>query len=183
MSVILIRHGKTEGNLRHAYIGSRTDEPLCAQGIAEIIEGEYPPAERVFVSPMTRCIETARLIYPDVPQTIINDFRECDFGDFEGKTYDELNGLDSYQTWINSCGEMPFPGGESKAAFSDRCVAAFDALTCLFERGSAAFIVHGGTIMAIMEKYAVPHHGYYDYQIGNGNGYILERNGTFRRIK
>ncbi len=38
---------------------------------------------------------------------------------------------------------------------------------------TAAFIVHGGSIMSIMEAYGVPKGGYYDYQAENGEGYEL----------
>ena len=31
-------------------------------------------------------------IYPDMKQIIVQDFRECDFGKFEGKNYKELTG-------------------------------------------------------------------------------------------
>lgn len=41
MKLIFIRHGKTAGNLERRYIG-RTDEPLCDEGIAEILEKNIP---------------------------------------------------------------------------------------------------------------------------------------------
>ena len=86
-----------------------------------------PPVSRVFVSPLKRCIETAALLYPDITPEIIPDFRECDFGEFENKSYADLNGRADYQAWIDSGGEQPFPGGESRAQFAARCVAAFEA--------------------------------------------------------
>lgn len=107
MKWILIRHGQTQGNREHRYIGCRTDEPLCPEGIAQLQNRHYPPVSRVFVSPMRRCVETASLLYPGVPQTIIGGFRECDFGDFENKNYAELNGRADYQAWIDSGGELP----------------------------------------------------------------------------
>ena len=76
MKWILIRHGQTQGNREHRYIGCRTDEPLCPEGIAQLQNRHYPPVSRVFVSPMRRCVETADLLYPGVPQTIIGSFRE-----------------------------------------------------------------------------------------------------------
>ena len=39
------------------------------------------------------------------------------------------------------------------------------------------FVVHGGTIMAILEHFAVPHKSYYDWHIANGHGYIAEFDG------
>ena len=77
---------------------------------------------------MRRCVETANLLYPGVPQAIIGSFRECDFGDFENKNYAELNGRADYQAWIDSGGELPFPHGESRAQFAARCVTAFEQI-------------------------------------------------------
>ena len=36
MRWILIRHGQTQGNRERRYIGCRTDEPLCPEGIAQL---------------------------------------------------------------------------------------------------------------------------------------------------
>ena len=180
MKWILIRHGQTQGNRERRYIGCRTDEPLCAEGIAQLQHRHYPPVSRVFVSPMRRCVETANLLYPGVPQTIISGFRECDFGDFENKNYAELNGRADYQAWIESGGELPFPHGESRAQFSARCVSAFEQIRQQDE--DCAVVAHGGTLMAIMEKFAVPEGGYFDFQVRNGEGFVMEEDGTYRRI-
>ena len=180
MRWVLIRHGKTQGNLEHRYIGCRTDEPLCAQGIAELKEKRCPAVQRVYVSPMKRCLETAAILYPGIPAETVEDFRECDFGDFENRNYAELNGRADYQAWIDSNGEMPFPGGESRAAFAARCQKAFDAI-CR-QTDDCALIAHGGTLMAIMEKYAHPAGSYYDFQVGNGEGFLLNEDGSWQPI-
>ena len=52
MKWVLIRHGKTRGNLEYRYIGSRTDESLCPQGIAELKQKQCPAVVRGFVSPI-----------------------------------------------------------------------------------------------------------------------------------
>jgi len=182
MRWVLIRHGQTQGNLEHRYIGARTDEPLCAQGRERLRERSYPAVTRVFVSPMKRCLETAQLLYPGVPAEVIGDFRECDFGEFENRNYSELNGRADYQAWIDSGGEAPFPGGESRAEFARRCVRAFDELMNRYLPEDCAIIAHGGTIMAIMEKYARPKGGYFDFQAKNGEGYLLFADGTYERI-
>ena len=46
------------------------------------------------------------------------------------------------------------------------------------EAESAAFVVHGGTIMSILEKYAVPRRDYFGWHCENGCGYICEWNGS-----
>ena len=182
MRWVLIRHGQTQGNLEHRYIGCRTDEPLCAAGREALRLGRYPPASRVFASTMRRCIETAAILYPGIQAELVPDFRECDFGAFEGKHYTELSGRSDYQAWIKSGGALPFPGGESRAAFAARCVRAFERLRAQDFREDCALIVHGGTIMAIMEQ-AVPEGRYFDYQVGNGEGFVLSPDGTHERLR
>ena len=182
MSWILIRHGMTEGNRERRYVGCRTDESLCAEGTAWLEKQAYPEADRVFVSPMKRCLETAAILYPNIKAEIVPDFRECDFGEFEYKNYTDLNGREDYQAWIDSGGELPFPGGESRKGFAERSVSAFRSLPGSPAQENIALIVHGGTIMAIMEAMARPQGNYYDFQVKNGCGYILEEDGSYRPL-
>lgn len=177
MRVDFIRHGLTAGNLEQRYIGS-TDEPLCSQGREGLMNMAYPSCDMVFTSPMKRCIETARLIHPEKEPVICGSLRECDFGDFEGRNYEELSADSRYQSWIDSGGEAAFPNGESPAAFRERCVKGFLDCIARVPRGErAAFVVHGGTIMAVMERFAVPRRSYFDWHIRNGHGYITEFDG------
>lgn len=177
MKYILIRHGKTQGNLEHRYIGCRTDEDLCEEGIEQLKALCCPDADAVFASPLKRCIQTAGILYPGKTVHIIDDLRECDFGDFEGRSYDELKDHPSYRAWLDSRGELPFPGGESKKEFSGRCVQAFASAIAGLAEGNYAFIVHGGTIMAVMEHFAGG--SYYDFQVQNGRGFLLNADGSY----
>lgn len=179
MKYILIRHGKTQGNLERRYIGCQTDEELCPEGIAALKEQHYADADMIFASPMKRCIQTAGVIYPGKSICIVDNFRECDFGEFEGCNYGELKDNPAYQAWLASGGELSFPRGESRKEFSKRCVKAFESTVAHLPEGNYAFIVHGGTIMAIMEYFAKPIGSYYDYQVQNGRGFILNRDGSY----
>lgn len=173
MTVYLIRHGLTVGNQKRRYIG-KTDEPLCAGGIAALREISAPVCDHLIASPMRRCAETAAILYPEQKPVLCRDLRECDFGRFEGKNYQELSGDSDYQAWVDSGGTAPFPDGESPAAFKLRCAAAFRLLMVGMD-GISAFVVHGGTIMAICEAF----HGgdYYSYHIPNGGIYRAEWDG------
>ena len=187
--LILIRHGKTAGNLLGRYIGSRTDEPLCDEGREGLAGKQLPEVERLYVSHMKRCVETAEILWPGFDRKKmrkVTDLRECDFGDFENKNYKELSGNGDYQAWIDSNGTLPFPNGESMDAFKSRCLEAFARIveevseaeqewiasgkTGIFRAG---IVVHGGTIMAILEQYGYPKAAYFDYQVKNGCGYRL----------
>ena len=169
MKINLIRHGQTSGNLESRYIGT-TDEPLCSAGMEALRRRRYPAHGVLICSPMKRCIQTAQAIYPGVKPIIMHELRECDFGAFEGKNYRELNGDPDYQRWIDSGGYLPFPGGESPEKFRARCCAGF--ARAVAENHSVdiiTFVVHGGTIMALLSHFLGGE--YFDYQAKCGQGY------------
>lgn len=182
MNIAFIRHGYTPGNLKHRYIG-RTDEHLSVYGIEELKRRFYPEVGYVLISPMKRCVETAAIIYPEIDPIIVRDFRECDFGNFEGRNYFELNGDPDYQKWIDSGGEADFPNGESPQDFRQRCCNAFLNEISKFPRKAyVALIVHGGTIMSIMSRFTIPESSYFDFQVKNGRGFLTEWNGQKIKI-
>ena len=172
----LIRHGMTEGNRHQRYIGV-TDEPLCEEGRNLLSNVTYPRVQALFVSPLRRCRETARILFGDQEQRVIELLAECDFGEFENKNYKELADNPHYQEWIDSNGTLPFPGGESKEECAARNLKGFEeVLEVLRNEGitEAALVVHGGTIMNIMETYALPKKAFYEWHVGNGCGYEVE---------
>ena len=176
LKIWLIRHGMTEGNLHQRYIGT-TDEPLCIQGKETLKMMVYPEPEALFVSPLLRCRETAEILFPDNEGEIIEELAECDFGEFENKNYKELSDNPHYQRWVDSNGTLPFPGGESKEQCRDRNLDGLEKIIniCLKNKiQEAAAVVHGGTIMNIMEAYGEPKKSFYDWHAGNGQGYLVE---------
>ncbi|MBE5961379.1 MAG: histidine phosphatase family protein [Lachnospiraceae bacterium] len=197
MNVYLIRHGMTDGNKEGRYIGC-TDEALCEEGkeqLQELLKGHqkgqqekqregqrmapsiFGSPEYVYASPLKRCLMTADILYPGVLVHPIEDLKECDFGEFEYKNYHELNGNPDYQRFIDEGGECGFPGGEDKKTFCARvCRAFIKAMDDAEQNGyrEIAFVVHGGTIMAIMEAFGVPKGDYYSWQVSNGRGFRVE---------
>ncbi len=191
MNVYLIRHGETKGNKEHRYIGS-TDEGLLPEAkeelhkkteyVKELVAKEKQTA--LYVSPLLRCRETAQLLFPKQAYQLVEDFRECNFGIFEYKNFEELNGNAEYQEFIDSNGECGFPGGETKQEFTKRCVRAFMSLpeVKIIRQKEIAdgterkliLVVHGGTIMALLDQLSFPHRDYYDWQLKPGEGYVAE---------
>lgn len=168
--IYLIRHGLTAGNEEKRYIG-KTDQPLSLRGV-DFLKGKIaPPADEIVVSPMLRCRQTAELLFPGREYQIIEDFRECDFGTFEGKNYLELSDDPDYIAWIESNGKNMFPRGEDPKKFRKRCVDAFrEYMNRLSPDRTVAFIVHGGTIMAISEAFDRAQKDFYEYSLPNGEG-------------
>lgn len=206
MKVMLIRHFQTQGNLEKRYVG-RTDEPLLMEeGAVRYMEERqsklrlFGEPDDVVASPMKRCIQTARYLFPGKEPILCPQMRECDFGSFEGKSYGELKDLPAYQEWLDSRGRLPFPEGEAHEAFKDRCVEGFCRMADqLLQRecNLAAMVVHGGTIMAILSQLGRlegdsldgqraaslggpegqspgrQKSGFYTWQVGNGGGFLI----------
>ncbi len=178
MRVYLIRHGSTPGNLEGRYVGS-TDETMTpeAEESLKARRAAYPHPEIVFTSPLKRCVQTADLLFPDRESVTLPGLRECNFGEFEYKNFQELDGDARYQAWIDSGGSLFFPGGESREEFARRCCSAFrEGCKWALEKGcaSAAFVVHGGTVMAVLDRFSHPHRDYFDWQVKNGEGFSGE---------
>ncbi|MCM1049747.1 MAG: histidine phosphatase family protein [Clostridiales bacterium] len=182
VTLILIRHGATKANEEHRYLG-KTNEPLAEKG-REILKSYkakklYPDVDYLFSSPMRRCIDTAKIIYPSLTPIVIPEWEEIDFGRFEYKNYEELKNDAQYQKWIDSQGVLDFPEGERRADFMQRCKSGFIKMCNELNKAAvkdgkkdimAGMVVHGGTIMSIMSLYAGGN--YFDYQVLNGRGYV-----------
>lgn len=165
----------------HRYLGN-TDESLSVQGISilqkEKNNGTYPMIDKLFTSPMKRCMQTVEILYPDIQPVIVPDWREMDFGDFEGKNYQDLQEDPRYQKWIDSNGTLPFPNGESRENFIKRSKQGLYAMckelsktvrSADMKHVVIGMIVHGGTIMALLSSFYGGE--YFDHQTANGKGY------------
>lgn len=160
---------------------------------------------QVVVSPMKRCQETAEIllhIKRRSQEQVLNgsyatlggsvevitdsNLRECNFGIFENKNYIELQQEPLYQQWIDSNGTMDFPKGDCLSTWKEQSVQAFIQQTkAAFQRQVELliFIIHGGTIMSIMEALEEQRLGYYEYHVENGEGFLLEAKVEDENIK
>lgn len=175
----------TAANKEHRYLGT-TDEPLSTEGAHRLIsqwktkEELLCRVDKVYSSPMKRCLETAQLLFEQGEKKqvrVIPQWCEMDFGQFEYKNYRELNGNPDYQAWIDSGGTIAFPGGESRAGFIKRSMEGFARLQEQLKKEvepvhRICCIVHGGTIMAVLSQLLGG--GYYDYQLPNGGSYLVQ---------
>ena len=174
----LIRHGMTDANSRGAYAGRRTDVELSPKGIQELIalkeEYEYPLVAAVFCSPMTRCIQTAGVLYPQAELQVVPSLAEIDFGDFDGRTLGELQDREDFRQWIaNSSKEAP-PGGESIEEFSHRVAVGLSSVLAWVMQNDIQdtdIVTHGGVIRAILASMALPRLAPGQLLVGNGRGY------------
>lgn len=174
ITLYLIRHGRTPGNARKCYIGT-TDEPLCDEGKKAVLKKSYPKEQIIYISPMTRCRQTADLLFPGSEKIIVDALKEMDFGIFEGKNFEMLKKDEMYQKWVDSGCTIDIPQGEKLADFSKRTRLGLDQVFEDMQRQKikeAAVVAHGGTIMALLAFYL--NKNFYDFWVDNAQGYLCK---------
>ena len=175
----LIRHGATDANKEGRYIGGKTDLPLSQEGKREVKnlyeDFVYPRVPLVFSSPMERCVQTAKILFPAREITTIENLREYNFGDFENKTATELDGRPDYAAW--AAGKMPSPpNGESSKDFVARTVLGINEIIRIMmeiQEYEASVVMHGGAIMMLLAACGLPRQAPAMWTSDNGKGYTI----------
>ncbi len=182
--IYLIRNGLTDGAIEGRYIG-HTDEELNEQGKKQLKEltetGYYPEVEAIFCSPLKRCIQTAGIIYPEKEPILFNEIMECNFGEFEGMSADELSKEEAFNNWLKGGSDARPPFGESNGEFSTRiCNGFIKIVEGLLKTGTreAAIVTHGGVIMSLLAAFGLPEAPITDWRTPSGCGYTVNLNAS-----
>ena len=145
--LVLVRHAEPEEDARGRCYGT-LDVGLSDAGRAHarLLAPTLAPIATVYASPRRRALETAELLGGS--PVVDDDLREIDFGDFEGRRYEEIEQSDPelYRAWMERPTTVQFPGGESFADLREPALRAFDAIRSAHE--SAVVVTHGGVIRA-----------------------------------
>lgn len=185
LEVVFVRHGATAGTEDHRYSGAGTDEPLSSAGERALRDLACDrDTFRVITSGMARTDQTARILFPNAELMACPGLREMDFGDFEGRSAAELKEDARYRAWVDSWCETRCLHGEDKSDFTRRVVASFRE-ACKSERaqgsGRAVFVVHAGTVKALLSELAVPKMGYFDVHTEPGGAWAATWDGRCLR--
>ena len=174
-----IRHGAVSPTLKGKYIGT-TDVPLSDKGKAALRKLDatldYPYATVVFTSPLKRCTQSARILYPNLEPLVIDHLSECNFGEWENKSAEDLRGNEDFAKWLAGDPAVKPPRGESNADFTRRVCLIFENIVDgLIKTGTtdAVIVTHGGVIMTLLAVYGLPQAKPFDWACDNGYGYSL----------
>jgi alpha-ribazole phosphatase len=159
MILYLIRHPKPLVDAGICY--GRSDIPVAID-LAEVarLRAELPPCLPVWSSPLQRCRQLAELLHAQVQ--IDDRLAEMNFGDWEGRSWDEIprHQIDSWAADI--AGYAP-PGGESPAAVQRRALAFVAGLAV----PDAAIVTHAGVIRMLLAHWQeLPPARWNELQIG-----------------
>lgn len=177
--IYFYRNGLTDSNLEGKYIG-HTDVELSEDGVKQLEQMkkdcDYPYVEAVFTSPLKRCTKTAQLIYPDKESIVINDLIEYNFGEYEGRTAEELKENELFARWLSGEEGVEPPFGESNEAFANRVANCFIKIVDgLLKTGTtkAAIFTHGGVIMYLLSAFGIPEAPMHEWLMPGGCGYAV----------
>ncbi len=152
--LLLVRHGETERTAQRRYSG-RADTALSARGLAQAravaarVAAMAGAASAVLTSPLSRCTATAAEIaraLGDVPVEVDEDLVECDFGEWDGLTFDDVRQRwpQELERWLASPAQAP-PGGES-----------FDAVAARVRRATARIVGERADATVVVVSHVSP---------------------------
>ncbi|GKU84658.1 histidine phosphatase family protein [Niallia sp. NCCP-28] len=174
MVVALFRHGLTKENEQKAYIGW-LDSPLSEKGRNHLMNKKANKQyNQIFSSDLLRAKQTAAIIFPNRKVTTTSMFREMHFGEWEGKTYEQLKNDQVYCEWISNPFAIQPPNGENFSDFAKRVEKGWDLLIEASERADkAAIVAHGGVIRYLLQCYGSDSKGFFDYSVDVESGFEL----------
>lgn len=155
--VILVRHGQTAWNHEKKYQG-HSDVSLNEVGLRQAqLAAERLAKEKiaaVYSSDLLRAVQTAEIIAKQHNlQTLkVTEFREINFGLWEGLTYDEImkDWPDILTSIYAGSGAVSMPGGESFCEVKQRAVAALEKLIASHDNETIAIVAHGGVLRVLL---------------------------------
>lgn len=155
--IILVRHGESHANAGRFIGGLRSCTGLTDLGREQaaalrqrlLHSGELVPTA-IYSSSYPRALETAQIIAPalgSLPVTVDAGWGEHDPGpDCDGMHFDRFVELFGMPDWDGDPYDVTYPGGETKAAFSERIR---DTLRRTIEDnlgGTVVVVCHGGVV-------------------------------------
>lgn len=149
----IIRHGEPVGGRR--YRGYSVDDPLTEKGWTQMRAAvpNTPQWQHIVSSPLKRCLEFSQELANDLQISFsINDnMKEIGFGDWEGKTPEDILAEDSealnhfYKDPVN---HRP-KGAEPLNSFSQRVWAAYQSILEQHQGKHVLVVAHAGVARAI----------------------------------
>jgi broad specificity phosphatase PhoE len=154
-TLILVRHGETEGNVQQIWHGA-LDAPLTERGRLQVaataermaeLSRRYP-VDVFYVSPLPRAQSTAAAIARAIGMEPLVEpgLREFDLGDWEGRTFQDLRETENlWGRWAEDAAFAP-PNGESPASFHRRVMQAMESLVARHPGQTVLAVSHGAVI-------------------------------------
>lgn len=155
--VILIRHGLTEWNNAGRYQGqSNTDLSKEGYNQAKLLAENFPVenVDCIYSSDLKRAFATAEAIARKFEFKVITDraFRELDFGDWEGLTYEEINKVwpEEISNFFGAPENLSIPNGETFTQLAERSINRLKEIIAENIGKTVVVVAHGAVIRSML---------------------------------
>jgi broad specificity phosphatase PhoE len=159
LNIYITRHGETRWNKENRLQGWKNSD-LTKGGVRNaILLGErlaQTEFNKIYSSSSERALKTAKLIRSErpIPVIVVDDLKEISFGDWEGKTQEEIeeNFEKEYADfWYNPHQYNHLPHkAEGLSDFKQRVKRAMKEIVETNTNGNLLIVTHGVVIKAIM---------------------------------
>ena len=160
LKLYFVRHGETAANQQGVYYGS-SNLPLTEQGKLQMQQvGKMLATVRfdnVLASGLQRAQQSAQILLAEnqqmLPTIIIEPkLNELDFGDWEGRHYQELMQQDNerYSAWCNNWQTYAPPNGESFQQFKQRVDHAITGQIISHDDQTLLIVGHQGSLRVLL---------------------------------
>ncbi|CAH2212323.1 histidine phosphatase family protein [Tepidibacter aestuarii] len=179
---IFIRHGLTldnESMKLSGFIDSKLSDTGKDQAKKTSIRLKVEKIDLIYSSPLRRAVNTAKEIsrIKNVEINICEEFKEMNFGDFEGLTFNEIesNHKEEYERLKSESFEYNFPNGENMIGFHDRISKKIDDIIKEQDGKTVLIVSHAGVIRACLSHLISKDHTYHwNFKIDNCSMTIVE---------
>jgi alpha-ribazole phosphatase len=157
LRLILLRHGEPSLAVPGLCYG-KLDVELSDAG-KEQVRNKLPflrmaKPDALYTSPRRRASESARILGSALGMALqtVEELAEINFGEFEGRTYDEIRKLypAEFKMWMEQPDTIIFPGGETFASLKQRVLGFTRTLQQNHVRQTVAIVAHGGVNRVIL---------------------------------
>jgi broad specificity phosphatase PhoE len=187
--VILVRHGQTDENVS-GRISGQGPVPLNARGQeqARLAAEVLAPLgiTHIFSSPLVRARHTAEFLAERLQKSIeeIPDLREVGYGDWEGKTFNEMRTHPVAHQVFHDPIKATFPNGESLLEVQQRGIRVIEWVRNTYPQGIVTVVSHGDVIRTALAHYlGMPFNEYRRLDLDNGAISVLELFDGWIRVK
>jgi broad specificity phosphatase PhoE len=166
-TIIMVRHGQTDANLKGITQGQTLDYRLNETGreearlLGQFLKNNYPIPDIIYTSTLLRAIETGTIIEYEIfgahRRNLFfaeNGLKEINYGDLEGKYSEELKThfADVTHIWHSTPHRAKFPNGETAKAAKKRVLRVWNEIIKRNRKRNIYIIGHGRTNRFIIEQ-------------------------------
>jgi len=152
MSVTLIRHTKVAVEKGICYGQSDVELAKSFEEEKRVLKDKIKLDifDGVYSSPLKRCKKLATTLFSDKKILYDNRLMELDFGDWEGKYWNDISKTPQAKAFFKDYVKTKCPGGESYLDLINRVSDFYQEIVSKHHGKQVAIVCHGGTIRAFI---------------------------------